>query len=373
MKTIQTAGAQLTTRRRLLQSGAAIGSLAAGSALLPPRAYAAKEEITIYTWETYQDDPWLEEYRKKTGVKVNAIVTGSSDEMYAKTRSGAVDPDIIYFDIGTIPRYLKAGLIAPIDVSKVTNAKNITPGIDWQRRCIVDGKVYAVPYNWGTQPLMYNTTVVQPKPISWATLWDSQYAGKVNLPDDAGITFPMVALYVGAKDPYHLTDAEFKRCIEAFKALRAQLRTMSRGFADQTTVFASGDADVGYCLNVSSVFQLQGQGTKVDYVFPKEGTPTWIDCAIVTPKGARRQVVYDFINEGLTPAWQARFITSSVNNGILTAAAAAAAGVPKKILAETNIPDEEAPSFWDKMSILQYPNEIDRRLDIWNAFKAGTL
>ena len=373
MTTAHAAMGSPISRRGLIKSGAAIASMGLGSSLMAQPSFAAKDEITIYTWETYQDDPWLEEYQKKTGVKVNAIRTGSSDEMYAKTRSGSVEPDIIYFDIGTIPRYLKAGLITPIDVSKVVNAGNITAGIDWHRRCTVNSKVYAVPYNWGTQPLMYNTTAVQPKPSSWATLWDSKYAGKVNLPDDAGITFPMVALYVGAKDPYHLTDAEFKRCIEAFKTLRVQLRTMSRGFADQTTVFASGDADVGYCLNVSSVFQLQGQGTKVDYVFPKEGTPTWIDCAILTPKGAGRQVVYDFINEGLTPAWQARFITSSVNNGILSASAAASAGVPKKILDETNIPDEEDPSFWSKMSILQYPNEIDRRLAIWNAFKAGTL
>ena len=361
-----------TTRRSLLKAGGA----AAGVALLAdpaPRAQAASEEITIFTWETYQDDPWIAEYAAKTGVKVNAIRTGSSDEMYSKVRSGAVEADILYFDIGTIPRYRAAKLIAPIDVPKVRNALNITPGINWQRRCTVDGQVWAVPYNWGTQPLMYNTEVVKPKPTSWATMWDPAYAGKINLPDDAGITFPMVALYVGAQDPYKLTEAEFKKCIEAFKALREQLRTMSRGFADQTSVFASGDADVGYCENVSSVFQLQAQGTKVDYVFPKEGTPTWIDCSIVTPKGAGRQVVYDFINEGLTPAWQARFINKSVNNGVLTAAAAAAAGVPKDVLAKTNISDEEDPSFWGKMSILQNPNDIDRRLGIWNAFKAGTL
>lgn len=372
MKSTKHSDGLSTTRRRLMQAGASAGALGllAGSA---PRAYAAKEEITIFTWETYQDDPWLSAWTAKTGVKVNAIRTGSSDEMYTKARSGAVEADILYFDIGTIPRYLAAKLIAPIDVSKVTNAANITPGIDWMKRCTIGGKVWAVPYNWGTQPLMYNTEVVKPKPDSWATLWDPAYAGKINLPDDAGITFPMVALYAGAKDPYNLTDAEFKKTAAAFAALRNQLRTVSRGFADQTSVFASGDADVGYCENVSSVFQLQKQGVKVDYVFPKEGTPTWVDCAILSPRGAGRQVVYDFINEGLTPAWQARFITASVNNGILTAAAASAAGVTKDVLGKTNIGDEEDPSFWSKMSFLQYPNEIDRRLTIWNAFKAGTL
>ena len=221
---------------------------------------------------------------------------------------------------------------------------------------------------------MYNTEIVKPKPTSWATMWDPAYAGKINLPDDAGITFPMVALYVGAQNPYELTEAEFQKCIKAFKALREQLRTMSRGFADQTSGVSPPVTPMSAIARTSSsVFQLQAQGTKVDYVFPKEGTPTWIDCSIVTAKGAGRQVVYDFINEGLTPAWQARFVTKSVNNGILTAAAATRAGVPKDVLGKTNIADEEDPSFWGRMSILQNPNDIDRRLGIWNAFKAGTL
>ena len=359
------------SRRSLIKAVPSIGAAALLGGASPARA--AGEEITIFTWETYQDDDWLKQWTAKSGVKVNAIRTGSADEMYAKLRSGAVEADIVYFDIGSIPRYVDANLIAPVDLAKVPNASNITSGLKWQDRCTVGGKLMAVPYNWGTQPLMFNTSVVQPKPNSWAVLWDAKYAGKVNLPDASDIAIPMVALYVGAKDPYNLTDAEFDKVAHALRALRPQLRTIARGFDDATVIYASGDADLGYCQNISEVFQLQGQGKPFDYAFPTEGTPTWIDCSIVTAKGAGRQVVYDFINENLTPAWQARFIESSLNNGVLSASAAGSAGVPEDVLKKTNIPAQDDPGFWAKMSLLQNPNNLDRRLEIWNAFKAGTL
>jgi spermidine/putrescine transport system substrate-binding protein len=360
------------SRRELLKTAAALGAAGAMGHVVSP-AHAADEEITIFTWETYHDDIWLTEWSKKSGVKVNAIRTGSIDEMYAKLRSGAVEADIVYFDVGSMPRHIEANLIAPIDPQKITNAANISTGLDWQRRATIQDKVWGVPYNWGTQPLMFNSDVVKPKPTSWKVLWDTQYAGKVNLPDDAYITFPMIALSVGAADPYNLTAEEFERCVKALRDLRPQLRTIARGFDDATTIYSAGDADLGYCQNVSSVFQLQAQGKKFDFSFPDEGTPTWIDCAVLTPSGAKRQVVYDFINDNLTPEWQSRFITKSFNNGVLNSSTAAAAGVPGDILAKTNIPSQEQPGFWDKMSILQNPENIDKRLEIWNAFKAGTL
>ena len=35
------------------------------------------------------------------------------------------------------------------------------------------GEVVGVPYNWGTQPLMFNADIVK-KTDSWAILWDEK-------------------------------------------------------------------------------------------------------------------------------------------------------------------------------------------------------
>ena len=199
-----------------MAGSAAIG----GTVLAAPwvrRARAADDEITIFTWETYHEPPWVKEYEESRGVKVNVVETGSVDEMYAKTRSGALESDLIFIDSGSIPRYVKAGLLAPFDASKVPNRKNVGLA-DWETMNTVDGALYGgIPYNWGTQPLMYHTDKVVPAPTSWSVLWDAKYKGEILMPDDAYISVPMIALYVGAKDPFNMTDAEFDACRDALK------------------------------------------------------------------------------------------------------------------------------------------------------------
>lgn len=359
------------SRRRLLALSAYTAASAA-AASLPFRAARAAEDVTLFTWETYHEPPWVEEYTAATGVKVNAVNTGSVDEMYAQVRSGAINADVLYFDTGSFPRYIEAGLIHPFDASKVPNRTNVSPSMNWEERCSVDGILWGIPYNWGTQPLMYDTRATDGEPLTWGALWDEKYKGKVNMFDDAYITIPMIALYVGAEDPFNMTDKEFEEVRKALKALRPQVRTIARGFDDATNIYASGEAVIGYCQNIAIVNDLQALGKPFAYSFPDEGTPTWIDCAVLTKQGDRQEV-YDLINANLEPAWQARMIEFSSNNGILTAETAIAAGVPEEILKKTNILDQSQPGFWDKMVVFQPPEDIDRRLEVWNDFKAGTL
>jgi spermidine/putrescine transport system substrate-binding protein len=357
-------------RRQFMAASAAGAATLAAPGILRS-AYAA-DEITIFTWETYHEDAWLAEWTKETGIKVNVVRTGGVDEMYAQASSGAVPADVFYIDSGSIKRYQEAKLIVPIDVAKLPEAANISAGLKYEQRNAVDGKLYGVPYNWGTQPLMFDEEVVKGGTDSWQILWDKNFAGKVSLFDDAYITFPMIALKVGAKDPYNLTDDEFELCRQALVELRPQVKTIARGFNDAEALYASGDASLGYCQNISTVYNLQAKGRKFNYSFPKEGTPTWIDNAVISEKG-NRPAVYQFLNDNLKIAWQSRFITFSVNNGVLTEEGATKGGVAPEIMKKTNIIDQSQPGFWDKMSVFMFPESIDRRVQMWNDFKAGTL
>lgn len=361
----------IMNRRNFLSMSAGLGA-ATLLQIRPNAAFADEKEITLLTWETYQDDPWLAEYTKKTEVAVSAVRSGSIDEMFATVQSGAISPDVIYFDTGTAHRFKNAGLITPFDASRVPNSSNIDPTMDWKSQAMIDGVLYALPYNWSNQPLMYNSDVTGEEPKSWDALWDPKYGGKVSLFDDAYVVMQMIALKVRAADPFNMTDKEFEACAEALRTLRPQVNTIARGFDDALTIYASGDAVIGYCQNVSIVNKLKSMGKNFAYSFPNEGTPAWIDCAVLTEKGQRKEV-YDFINETLTPAWQTRFIEASGNNGILSADAAMKAGLSKEALAKTIILEQTKDGFWKRMVVSKLPEDIDRRVAMWNDFKAGTL
>lgn len=365
------------SRRELLERGGALGaSLSLGGLLAAcgddsggsNKPAGANEPINVLTWETYHEPDWVKRYASSAGVKINVTEIGSVDEMYAKTRSGG-DFDMVLIDSGSIPRYLSADLIAPFE-GKLANLANITPSLDWKTPNTIEGKLWAVPYNWGTQPLMYDADAVSPAPTSWQALWDPKYKGKVVMFDDSYIVIPMIALAAGVADPYQLSDADFEKVREKLRELRPQVRTIAKGFDDAVTIYAAGDGVIGYCQNVSIVADLNSKGKNFAYTFPEEGTPEWIDNAVLTPRGNRKPV-YDFANEMLSLRWQKDFINFSANNGILSPEDAKKAGVKKSVMEGNDILRQTEPGFAEKMSVIKPPESVEKRLEVWNEFKAG--
>lgn len=358
-------------RRSLLKmTGGTLAALAAPNLI---RSARASERLTVYSWETYHKDSWIKEWSDKTGIAVDVVLTGSVDEMWARVVSGSIEPDVIILDTGDFKRYADKKYIAPLDVSKIPNAKYVSANMNYEKRNAIGGELYGIPYNWGIQPMMYARSAGDQGMDSWAALWDKRFQGKVSVFDDAYACIPMIAMKVGAKDPYNLTESEFAAVTEALKELRPQVVSIARGPSDQTSTFAAGDALVGYCAFVSSVFDLNADGqNRFAYSIPQEGTLGWINHASVTPKG-QREASYRFISDTLSPAWQARFISETQSNGILTSKDAKEAGVTDKDLGRTTILDQDKPGFWEKLSVFSAPEDIERRVQMWNDFKAGTL
>jgi len=328
-----------------------------------------KGSVTILTWEGYHDQAKLDEYSKQSGVKVTQITAGSVDEMFAKAQSSQGQIDLVYFDLGNVDRYYKAGMLQVLDPAKVPNVKNISPGLPWEPGLTVDGKVYGLPYNWGTLPLCWSKEAFPTAPTSWKVLWDPAYAGKVSIPDDSYLGIPMVALAQGISNPYDLDDAGFATVKSGLESLRPQVKTLTAGFNDQANMFASGDAVVGYCQNIAVVNQLNADGDKFAYGFPTEGTPFWVDSSMMM-KGANRQEVYDFINYTLDIPFQTNFIESTGSAGIISYEEAAKT-VPADVLAKSEIVNLQDPNFWKAMKPMVTPNRMDERVALWNEFKAG--
>lgn len=345
------------------------GAKTVSAASGPPPLAPDKGRISMLTWEGYTDPAWLKEYAAKTGVEVAVTTAGSVDEMFAKAKAAGADFDLAQFDLGSIPRYIDAGLIVPFDPGRVAGVANISPGLPWKEGLTVKGQLWGLPYNWGTEPLMWNTKVFPTPPTSWAVLWDPAHKGKVTIPDDSYLGFPMVGFAAGVKDPYNLTDADFETVKAKLSALRPQLKTLTTGFNDAENLYGAGDCVVGYCQNVAVVNDLTSKGKPFAYGYPTEGTPFWIDNSILFKGGARKEV-YDFVDHMMSPQWQGRFIAASGNAGIISYDAAKTV-VPAAKLATTEVKNQADASFWPKMKPMTPPNRPDERLTVWNEFKAG--
>ncbi len=342
---------------------------ASTSATAPTTLKKGDGEITVITWETYHDDPWVKQAEKDLGLKINITRVGSVDEMYAKARAGGTDADLYLVDSGSIKRYKDAGLIAPIDRQAITRAGNINLALDYAKTNVIDGELWAVPYNWGIQPMVFNKAAVPAAArTTWKTLWDPKYKGQVMIPDDAYITLPMVALAAGVP-PFSWSAADYQTIKSQLDKLRPQVKTLTKSFNDQETTMVSGDAKVGY----GQTYAFVSKDPKLGLSFPKEGTPFWLDNYFFSPKGAQDQDVYNFVNYTLTEEWQCRFANQTLQNGILPATLAKKCFSAKAWAGEGgNLVSKLTPELRKSFVLLQAPADIDKRLELWNAFKAGT-
>ena len=361
----------LIDRRSFLAGAAATGGLALTS--FAPSVARAADTVTILTWETYHDDAWVAEFTERTGIPVDVIRAGSVDEMFAQTRSGAITPDVVFVDTSSTPRYLAADLLAPFEPDRLENAGNIDASLSWREFNTLQGELWGVPYAWGSLPLMYDADAVSPAPTSWMSLWSEDYAGRVGTFDDAFLNIPMVALAVGAENPFNTTPEEDERIRQALRELRPQLRTIARGFDDLAGLFQSGDVVIAFCQNIAIPLGLQENGRNVQYTYPEEGTLAWVDNALVTKAGAERPEVYTFIDACLANDWQARFTEASGNNAVIPPNVALENGLSQDVYERGEMQSMTDPDFWEKMVILQEQDDLDARLELWNEFKAGLL
>jgi spermidine/putrescine transport system substrate-binding protein len=377
------------TRRQLIKTGALTGAALAGSSALGGVARAAglsakgedaasADTLNIFTWSSYHDAPWIKEYEKLRGVKIKTQLIGSVPEGFAKTKASPGSYDLVLATAGWVETYADAGLIVPVDESKVPNIKNINPAFNWRQATKYKGKNWAVVYNWGDEPLCWLPSKVKPTPNSWKVLWDPQYKGKVSLVDDPTTILPFIPMMLGFKDPYKLTSSQFKQFQKKLNELRGQLTHVTASIDDQTADFANGQVVLGVLYNISTQVKLKQQGINLLQKIPVEGAPAWSDNYVITKAGAKKaDLAYDFIDYTLSVPWQGRFIAASSNTGVLSLARAkskqaVAAGLNAKALATTLIPyTAGGASFFRKLSLLRRVPNLDDWLNAWNEFKLG--
>lgn len=101
------------------------------------------EQILLLTWETYHDDEWIQEWGR-ANTDVHAVRIGSVDELFSQPFSGAVEPDILYIETGSLSRFKDAGLIKGLDISRLPNATNVSPSLPWKDFTTIGGETVAI-------------------------------------------------------------------------------------------------------------------------------------------------------------------------------------------------------------------------------------
>jgi spermidine/putrescine transport system substrate-binding protein len=255
--------------------------------------------LNLLVWEGYADASYVKAFESECQCKVSASYMGSSDELVAKLRGGsASNYDVISPSSDVATMIATTGLAEPLDLSRIPSYGQLSPQLTSLSLVKTNGKVYGVPFMWGPNPLLYDTTVFKNAPSSWADFWDTKYRGKIAVWDDLSTVY-MAAQVLGYDKPdpsqlYNLNDAQLEAVKTKLLELKPNIRKMWSTGGELTNLFLNHEvvAAMGWPLNTN---QLRKSNYPVGEVIPKENTTGWIDHLMVTSASENKDLAYRFL------------------------------------------------------------------------------
>jgi spermidine/putrescine-binding protein len=283
-------------KRRALLLGVvavAVGLAASGCAKQTPPG------LSLLVWEGYADPSYVRAFEQSHHCKISASYMGSSDELVAKLRGGsASNYDVISPSSDVATMIASAGLAAPLDLAKLPAYAQLSERLRNMPLVRVNGNVYGVPFTWGPNPLLYDTTHFTKPPESWAVLWDPKLKGKISAWDELS-TIYMAAQVLGYDKPdpnhvYNLSDAELDNVRKKLIELKPNIRKFWSTGGELTNLFENHEivAAMGWPLTTN---QLRAAKFPIAETIPQENTTGWIDHLMITTASEHKDLATEFL------------------------------------------------------------------------------
>ena len=283
-------------RRSILKSLAALGVAYSVVPLFPKTARAAGE-VHYHTWSGYDAEELMKGYIDKYGGMPEISHIATEEESFMKMKTGW-SPDLIHPGNYNVRRFKDAGLIRPMDTSRLQNFTDIIESVRTDDSCVMDGKQYMIPTEYGNSSVIYRRDLVdssyQDNP-TWGILYDERYKGRLSTYETAAAVVQCAALVLGYENIYTLNDDQ----LAEIKKLASKQRDMLRMYWSDATqleqAIASGEVVAAYGWNASLV-NLKKQGLDVAMMVPKERMFTWIAGFTMHKNVKNEQAAYDLID-----------------------------------------------------------------------------
>ena len=255
--------------------------------------------LSLLVWEGYADPSFIHDFEVAHNCKVVASYMGSSDELVAKLRGGsASNYDVISPSSDVAAAIVKANLAAPLDLSRMPAYVQLSAKLRESALVRANGNVYGVPFMWGPNPLLYDTTAFPQAPDSWTVLWDPKYRGKVSLWDELSSIY-MAAQILGYDKPdqsqlYNLSDQQLDGVKKKLLELKPNVRKYWSTGGELTNLFQNHEIvlAMGWPLNTA---QLRKLNFPIGETIPNENTTGWIDHLMITSASKQKDLATDFL------------------------------------------------------------------------------
>ena len=264
--------------------------LAAALTLCPLFALAAQETINVYNWGDYIEPEVLDLFEQETGIKVIYETFETNEDMYAKIAMGGSSYDVIIPSDYMIERMIQENLLQKINWENIPNVANIDPR--FMNESYDPQSEYSVPYTWGTTGIIYNTTMVEEPPTSWADLWDVEYAGNVLMFNNSRDAYAIAAKKMGLS----LNPSSVEEVDDVMKELQAQKSVVQAYVMDEIFDKMEGGEAAMAPYYAGDALTMIDENPDLAFVSPEEGVNFFVDSMCIPASSKHKEAAEMFIN-----------------------------------------------------------------------------
>ena len=294
-------------------SAALLALVSVPGALADGGTITVNEDISVsedYDWTRFSDDnitlnvsdgsddsvDVLSAFEELTGIKVNYTTFDSNESLYAKMKSGGATYDVIFPSDYMVGKMAAEGMLAPLDFDNIPNFKEI--GEDYLGWDFDPDNTYSVPYTWGTTGLIYNTTLVDEAPTSWAALWDVQYANNVLMFNNSRDAYAIAAKKLG----YSLNPASVEEVETVMQELKAQKSVVQAYVMDEIFDKMEGGEAAMAPYYAGDALTMIDENPDLAFVHPSAGVNFFVDSMCIPANSKNKEAAELFINYMCEPS-----------------------------------------------------------------------
>ena len=255
------------------------------------RAYEGTELNVLFSEHTYADavKAKLNDFQDLTGIKVNYTTFDSNESLYAKMKSGGASYDVIVPSEYMVGKMIAENMLAELDYDNIPNMANI--GENYLGWSYDPDNTYSVPYTWGTTGIIYNTTMVEEPPTSWADLWDVEYAGNVLMFNNSRDAYAIAAKKMGLS----LNPSSVEEVDDVMKELQAQKSVVQAYVMDEIFDKEGGEAAMAPYYAGDALTMID-ENPDLAFVSPEEGVNFFVDSMCIPASSKHKEAAEMFIN-----------------------------------------------------------------------------
>lgn len=267
--------------------------LTATALLLAGTAMASAEgTLQLFNWGNYTNPELLTKFEAETGIKVTVTDYDANDAALAKIEAGGHGFDLVVPTHQYVQIYVEKGLIVPLDLAKIPNHGNIAP--EWKDVSWDPGRAHTIPWQWGTTGVAVNTKVYGGD-INTSDIFlnvPAELKGKLNVVPEMNDIVNMAVMWAGG-EPCSEDTAVLKKARDALVAAKPDWISMDYGATEK---LSNGDWAASVNWNGSTMrVRLETKGD-VQYGYPKEGYPLWMDSVALLKDAQNVEEAYKFLN-----------------------------------------------------------------------------